>query len=236
MKILYDNKAINASLSATNPDDSFPIQNIVDRFLEKRFQSITTSTVITILFSMDTDISCISLGYHNLSAATYELKNSAGASLLTGSLVIAYDTDMTYFTETTCRSVELTLTSLTTLYIGGVGVGTTLDIDYINTNPRIDYSPRDTKTIYRGGQATTIRTKPIFNYRVTVGDISRSLLGKIYDMIDTVGQWQPVYFDIYELNHAEQRPIYGLLGGDNQFVRDSYSQDYSGTITCEETR
>lgn len=236
MNILYDNKAEGASLSATNGNDSFPVADLLDDFLEKKFQAIGTTSLITIGFSVDTDISCVAIGFHNLSAGTWTLKNSVGGTLLSGALAVAEETDMTYFAETSCRSVELDLTSTEILFLGGVSVGAPLFIEFFNANPRLDFFVRDKKTVYRGGQATTVRTRPLIRYRATLGDISSLERKELWAMIEMVGNWSPVYFDLQEDSHDEARPIHGLMNTDNQYPRDTKVLEYSTTLVCEETR
>lgn len=234
MRILYNNELENATISATNEDSSYPVENITHRFLEKIFKP-TGPSVVTIEFNMDTALSCIAVGFQNAATGTYTLKDSVGSTVLTGSLALTYETDMTYFTETTCRSLELSFTG-TDYYIGGVSAGVPIEIDYWNVNPRQDKPNLDSITRLRGGQTTGYRSASYLRYRATVGDLPEATKREMFDMIDVVGNWKPHYFDMYEDAHEYGRPIHCIFLGDNQYVRDSLAMDWSTTLVYEETR
>lgn len=236
MKILYNNLLESATLSATNGNESYPVANILDGFLELKFQAITNTTLVTASWASDQNISSIGMGYHNAASGSYILKNSSGTSVLSGALEVAYDTNMTYFTETACRSIELTFTTTSSLlYIGGISVGVPFAIDYWNVGPRFDFPNSSSFTALRGGQAIG---RPSFigeKWRATIGEISNTQRAAYKAMIQTA-KWWPCYADLYDTSHSEQRPIYAILEGDDQFTRDSYSHDYSATIVATEVR
>lgn len=236
MRLLYENKLENATLTASAELSAYPIDNVTNRFLEKIYKPGDTSTTVTILFSMDTDISAVAVGFQSASSGTYTLKNSGGTTLLTGSISLTYETDITYFTETTCRSIELAFTGTIDMYIGGISAGVYLDLPGININPRIDYYTRDESVIVRGGQTTGYQTAPLFRYRATLGIITLDQRKGLESMTDTVGNYKPFYGDLYETAHDVARPIYCLCKGNGQFNRDSRANDYSTTIVLEEVR
>jgi len=237
VKILYDNLLASATLSATNGNESYPIANVIDRFLEKKFQTITTSSVITVTFATDQAVSAIALGFHNLTSASYVLKNSGGSTLISGSLEITYDTNITYFTETACRSIEITIGGTASeLYVGGISAGTPFYVVSHNVNPRFDFLNQDNYSVTRGGQATGRKTTTRKKWRATLSTITTAQINKFETMIETVGGWFPVYADLYEGIHTRFEPIHAILSGNNRFVRDSYNFDYSTTVVCEEVR
>lgn len=235
MKILYNNLLEQAALSAVNENESYPVSNLIDGFLELRFQGILSTTVITADFTTDQTVSCIALGYHNLSSGSYILKDSGGSTVLSGSLNVAYDTDMTYFTATTCRSIEITLASSTTLYLGGLSVGVPFFIEYWNVNPGFSFPTQSAFTSLRGGQAIGTPAYTSEKWRATLSEITNTQRKEYKEMIKTA-KWWPCYADLYEDAHDEQRPIHAILEGDDQFVRDSFSRDYSATIVATEVR
>jgi hypothetical protein len=236
MKILYKNELENASLSATNENTSYPVANLTDRFLEKIFKSSSTSSVVTITFPVNTNISAIALGLIGATNGTYTLKNSAGTSVLNGSLSMAYTTDITYFTETACRSIELTFNGASEFSMGGVSAGVPINISYWNINPRFDYYTRDEINIVTRGQSLGYQSAPLLRYRTTVAEISTALRTQLWAMTDYVGNFKPFYVDIYEDAHDEIRPIYCLFNGDGQYVRDSFAKDYSTSLIFEEVK
>lgn len=236
MKLLYDNKLKSATITATNQNDSFPVSNVTHQFLEKRFQSTTTSTVITILFASDQTISAIALGFHNLSSGSYVLKNSGGSTLLSGSLSVTYETDITYFTATACRSIELTLASSTTLYVGGISADNPLYFEYHNIDPRFDYLGQDISEQTRRGQVLGMKTRRLHKYRAVLGSVTLAQKTALYDMLDTVGNALTFFADLYDEAHTEARPLFCKLEGDGVFRRQSLSNDYVYTVVLQEAR
>lgn len=236
MKLLYDNKLKAATITATNQNDSFPVSNVTHQFLEKRFQSTTTSSVITILFTADQTISAIGLGFHNLSSGSYVLKNSGGSTLLSGSLAVAYETDITYFTATACRSIELTLTSSSVMYVGGIIADNPIYFEYHNIDPRFDYLGQDSSSLTRSGQALGYKTKRLNKYRAVLGHLTLAQKQSLYDMLDTVGNSDTFFADLYDEAHTEARPLFCKLEGDGVFRRQSSSNDYVYTVVLQEAR
>ena len=238
MKILLNNLILNASLTATDEDESYPVSRVKDRFLEYRFKSVVTSSTITASWATNQTVSCIAIGYHNATSGTYTLKDSGGSTVGSGSLEVDYDTCMTYFTAvSTVRSIEITLTSTSVLYLGGLGCGDPLEIEYHNVNPRFDYINKDSATFLDGGQALGKLTKNRIVRNVTVGSLTEAQFLSIMDGLDMVGNSFPVYFDLYDTSHSRlKRPIHGILIGDGQFNRDSRSNDYSTRLICSEAR
>jgi len=223
-------------MSATNQNDSFPVTNLTHQFLEKRFQSTTTTSVITGLFTADQTISAIGLGFHNLSSATYVLKDSGGSPVGSGSLSVAYETDITYFTAIACRSIEITATSSTTLYLGGISADDPLYFEYHNIDPRFDYISNDSSTQTRGGQALGVKSKRLNKYRAVLGHVTLAQKQSLNDMLDTVGNVYTFFGDLYDEAHTEARPLFCKLEGDGVFKRQSTSNDYVYTIVLKEAR
>ena len=224
-------------MSSLNADDSTDVTNILDRLLELKYLSTQTTDTITGSWAMDQTISCIALGYHNLSSATYVLKNSAGTSIGSGSLEIAYDTNMTYFTAVPLvRSVEISIVSTTVAYIGGISCGVPFSMDYHNVNPRLDFNLNDSATWLTGGQTYGTRSTLIEGWSATLSTIETSTRQEYKAMLALIGNWFPIYADLYDADHSEQRPIYGILQGNGQFTRESSSQQYSTNVVIKEAR
>ena len=232
MRILYKNELFNATLTATSENTAYPVENVIDPFLEKVFRP-ASATAVTILFPKDTLVSCIAVGLQTVDFGAYLLKDSGGSSLLSGALALNESTDMTYFAETSCRSIHLSFAGAG-IQIGGISAGVPIEVEHWNVNPRFDYYTRDKNTITRGGQSIGYKTAPLLRYRATLGAASLSLRNELWAMTTEVGSSTPIYFDLYELDHTVTRPIYCIFKGDGKYVRDSRSQDFSTTLVFEE--
>ena len=236
MKLLYDNLIQTATLSSDNATSTTNVNNLKDRILKLKYDATGSTDTVYAEWTSDQTISCIALGYHNLSGASYVLKNSGGSTIGSGTLEYSYDTNMTYFAAVSgVRTLEVSLTSSDNIYLGGLGCGTTFDVDGHNVNPRFDFQNQGSATWLTGGQTYGAQSAVLEYWRATIEvENSDRLLFK--SALNKVGNWFPIYADLYEENHAEQRPIYGILQGDGQFSRDSYNKLYGTTIVVKEAR
>lgn len=86
MRIAWDNLLKTATLSATNEDANYPVENLYHKWARLKFEAGTTSTVITASFPEARDVSCVGWSYHNIQSASAVLKDSAGETLDTWNL------------------------------------------------------------------------------------------------------------------------------------------------------
>lgn len=240
MMLLYKNLLFEADLLATNEDTSFPISNVVHKFLMKKFQVNTsfTNSVITCQFLEDKEISSIAIGFHNANTGTYYLYDSSDVLLSSGSLSLVDTTDMTYFTLVSgVRKVVLDISSsVETLRIGGISVGDPLYFPYHNTNPRVDFVSDDIVNPTEGGQITGKKKKRLRRYRAVLGTVTQSQFDEFLEVYDEVGNVVPFYYDLYEGLHEKARPIYSVLEGDGSFRRYSIENEWTHTVVAKEAR
>ena len=236
MKILYNNLLESTTLTATNENGSYPITNTTHKYLEKKFMATTTTSTITLSLAMSADVSAIAIGWHNLSSGTYILKDSGGSTVGSGSLAVAEETDITYFTAITCKTIELSVVSADIVRIGGLGVGNPTHFLYHNTNPIIDYYDNDSSSFTAGGQLNGKKTATLLRYTAVLGKITNAQRKEVMDIIKSRGSIKPVYADLYALKHEEARPIYCRLAGNGAFKRQSDSYDYTYTVVMEEVK
>ena len=76
MRVLYENYLDNATLSATNENPAYPVENIIDFYLEKPFKSIGNSSVITCNLDTVKTINSVGYGYHDLDSMNIKFKDS----------------------------------------------------------------------------------------------------------------------------------------------------------------
>ena len=77
MKILFDNYLIDSTLSAEFASLNYPVSNLQDNVLHKRYQCIQDSDTITITFSESLDVSCFYYAYTNATYLQLRLYNIA---------------------------------------------------------------------------------------------------------------------------------------------------------------
>lgn len=95
MIIFTNNKIDNSTLSATNENANFPVENIQNTHLVDRLRTTATSTVITVTFDAQYNIDSIVLGGHNLSPyATISVEYLQGGSYSSlGSVSVELEND-----------------------------------------------------------------------------------------------------------------------------------------------
>ncbi len=166
----------------------------------------------------------------------YELRNASGTALQSGSLEIENDTNMTYITPTSCRYIVLTITSLTDVYIGGIGAGDPLEYEYTDADPSLSTTARGTTSRTTGGQVLGRNYKPLREWSVSVTEMSNDKRKETEDMVYHSGVVGTVYADLYNYAHDVEPPMYGIITSYGSFGRSTYTRDYSMSFTIEEAR
>lgn len=230
MKILFNNVFEDATFTATNESLNYPVANLIHPFLHKRFQSSSTSSVITASFSADQSISCFFYGYFVATALSVVFKDSGGSTLKTLTISDPEDIGVEYFTAlTTVRSVEITLTGT---YLGGIGAG----LCYCMPNPLAAYAADngDNSDFTESPDGQTLQTyiKPLRELDYNFREIETKKT--IDDNYKLVGVGKPLYIDIYEDNRDKEDPIYGKIMRSLSFRYQP--RRYSTSIKIREAR
>jgi len=265
MKILWDNYLDDSTITATSENSLYPVSNLTDKFLERKFQAVGTSSVVTVTFPEDRTVSMIAYGYNNVTTSDtirlsktatdtirlsktavdtvrlsipsdYTLKNSGGSVISTGQLSIGNDVNITYLTPTVCRSIVFSFSAQSTMYVGGVAVGDPIEYDYIQVNPQLIASLRGDFQKTTGGQLVGRKTRLLREWRVTFPNLTNQERMDTMEMLRAVGNFKPVFADIELYGDAEEA-IYGNFeNGDVSFRRDSTAKTYSTGLTLQEAR
>jgi len=109
LKALYENLLLDAAtLIAGSEDFNFPITNILVASSNITFRSVTASTTTTLTFAASVTLNSLGIANHNLGGIKIETFLAAAPDLNTGVISTIYDTDVLYFTETTCDEILIT--------------------------------------------------------------------------------------------------------------------------------
>jgi hypothetical protein len=240
MRILYDNVFKSAALSATNENANYPVTNAVHRFMHKRFESTTTSAVVTATLNSDATVNCFFMGYHNVTSGSLVLKNSAGSTLSTITITAPTGIDpyVIYFTEqTTVRSMVLTLGSTTdNLYVGCFACG-----DYLlmpgfspetSFGQAVNSSITETLEGYVSGFNRSVLKSPSFTFPVC----SQTEKEYIETMVNAVGGAIPIWLDTYESDNTFA-PLYCRISAAEGYKKNAQAGiTYSVAMTFKECR
>jgi len=234
MRIAWQNLAkTNATIAAPTEDSNYPVENLYHKWKLKRFQSTNTGAVLTITWSADISVSCIGIAYHNLSGCSVVLKNSADATLDTWTVPITYQTDLYVDTElTTVRSIVITMTSASTLYLGGLFVGSYIEIDK-EAGQDIPLSDTSNMTKSIGGQVAGRLGVTLRSGSITVPDLTVTQRKAFESMQEDLQKIYPFWLDLWHSSHASFEPFYGHLTSGMGITKDNW-QNTTVNFSIEE--
>lgn len=234
MKVLLNNRLLDATLSCVSPDTSYPIDNLKHQFLKKVWRSTAQTDEVTVSWSADQLIDCLFVELTNATAAQLRLYDSTWTLLKTVNM--AASEVSTYFAAVSgVRHAKVAFTGLAsgTLYVGKIGLG----IAYTLPNPKNDWIPaykdNSEKTYSTGGQVFTNHRKPLkkmsFNFFTRVYALYTEIATLFNDLE------RPVFFDFTDKKHAFQRSYYADVSSnfDNPSRDDRY---FTFTLTFTEAR
>lgn len=210
MRILFDGKVkLAETITATNSSINYPATNIGHPWLARRFQSTSTSSVITITLDDEYDIDCFFYGLHNLTALTAVFKNLGGSTI--GTIVVSDINDIgrEYFTAIPdVKSIELTISvSSGNAYIGGFEVGEYYQMPDIINNFPLGLRDPSLRRKSRGGQITGDKIRPLRNYNFKFREILKDQVDEMLENYITAGK-EPIFMDITEGDRDYLPPIY----------------------------
>lgn len=235
MRILFKNLFEEATVLATNESLNYPVTNLIHPFLRKRFQSTTTTSLITATFTEDQTMDCFFYGFHNLTGLTAVYKDSGGGTLYTLVVSDIQDIGIEYFTAlTTVRSVEITVTGASGFRLGGIAGGVCFQMP----DPLAAYDPgaQDNSDASESPDGQTLQNfvRPLrefdFGFRDQTGDLYKAVRDEYF----AVGIGKPLFMDLYEENRDKEEPIYAKLIDPLNFPYQA--RRHSFTIKAREAR
>jgi len=158
MRILYNNLLETASISVTNEDANYPVENVYDATLRSQFRAGTNSTVITATLAAASTVSTFAFGGHNIATVAVKLTDSGAATTTynytNADLIFDFERPQAIKYETAVNDVveiEYTITSTLETYIGGLSAGQYLQMPFFSINPKIGYQSSGSAQKSRGG-------------------------------------------------------------------------------------
>lgn len=202
MRIAWDNRIKEATLTATNENLNYPIENIIHNYLTKKFKGTRTESTITITFTDVEDINFIAIGYKNLIDAEAEFFDIDNISL--GTQVLNCDIDINYFTKISAvKKINLAVTTdQDYVEIGNISAGEYLQLE--NPFVTIPITPSLSTKFSKsdGGQLTGRKLKSLLSYEFKFPPIIEiSDIEDIKKMLDSVQTVENIWIDIWELNN-----------------------------------
>ena len=215
MKALYENLLLDAAtLIAGSEDFNFPITNILVASSNITFRSVTASTTTTLTFAASVTLNSLGIANHNLGGIKIETFLAAAPDLNTGVISTIYDTDVLYFTETTCDEIIITTYGPVGSYteIGALYMGLALELPdpiahynegLIFTSERLE---SDWGTVYGSGGVVLKPLDPM-----TFLARTQAMKESIITMLRFIKNYNYLFVDVKDEDHSISTPVYCTL-------------------------
>ena len=209
MRISYDNLLKTATISATNENANYPIENVFHRWQRKTFKA-TTTTVITAVLDDITDITSVVLDYHNLTSCTVSFYNYADALIDTWAMDMTYNTPTHYGTVIDVAKVVLTCESIVDIEIGTIFIGDSLYFP-IQANQDIPLRSSDVLSVSSDRQTSGRKGSVTRAGTITIPLLTSTERKSIEEVFYEMGLIEPFFIDLWDDSHSDFEPIYGTF-------------------------
>lgn len=237
MKILFENVAIDATISDTNGSPNYPADNLINSSLRKRFQTGFTSADAIFDLAEDEDISCFFAGYTNADSIDVEFFDQYLSSLYSFTITNPNEDVESLFFDTVSGVSRVTVTingASGNVYLGGVGFGLEQDIMYPADGFSENYTDNTVFSKSPGGQLLQNYIKPLRSYDLNMRENTRAAINNIRSLYELTGKGYRLWIDITEDNHDFIRPMYGNIVDNFSDIKNGRRYDYP--LTLEEAR
>lgn len=219
MRILYPNLVTSdVTMTATNENASYPIENVYDVYLNKIYKASASTSTVVITWGADVTIDCLGFAYHNISEVVYTLKNSGGSTLETDTLTAAsdeiYDGDIIYLSASysTARSLTLEFTGTANpFYIGYIGAGEYIQMPNFAGGPRRDKNYASFSYTSLAGQHVGTKLAGLRSFQSNFNTIDQTDKNTVMDFLDDVMNVDTFMLDPYEAERTSFLPMYARM-------------------------
>ena len=117
MRISYENLLKSSTISATNENANYPVENVYHRWQRKTFKATTTSVITAVLDDV-VSLSSVILDYHNLTSCSVAFYDYADVLIDTWTMDVSYNCSAQYGTVVDVAKVIFTCESIVDIEIG----------------------------------------------------------------------------------------------------------------------
>lgn len=205
MRILYDNLLEAAAIIATNADVNYPVGNFSDTTLLTEFRATTNSSVITCTLAEASTVSAFAFGNHNINTLSIKLTDVSlgtttygytAADLKHSDIVtqkMIYETAVTNVTK-----IEYTITSVASLYIGGLSAGQYIQFPSFDVLPKLPRKSTGSKQKSRGGVTFNVPGVVLESFGCTINAGTITDYNAINAFFAAVQTYKPYYVDRWQ--------------------------------------
>ena len=235
MILLFNNIIDNATLTSLNASLNYPVENLQNISLRKRYQCSIDTDTITITFAEDSPVQDFWYAFTNADYLELRLYDQYAALLETitvndpqdiGAFHLAASVDAAY--------AELDITGYGGVYLGGIGLGVGIefpDPDQAWEEPREDNS---SVSHSRAGQSSQDYVRPLRVHDWEFLDITRNDINYYQDFYDDLGIGRPIWIDPFDRNHSFMQPIYAVMTQAFRALKDG--RNYRFNLNIREAR
>jgi hypothetical protein len=209
MRISYDNLLKTSTISATNENANYPIENVYHRWQRKTFKATTTSVITAVLDDV-ASISSVILDYHNLTSCSVAFYDYADVLIDTWTMDMSYNTSAKYGTVADVAKVVFACESIVDIEIGTIFVGDSLYFP-IQANQDIPLKSSDVLSVssdrQTSGRKGSVTRAGTITIPLLTSTERKSIEGVFYDM----GLIEPFFIDLWDNSHTDFEPVYGTF-------------------------
>jgi hypothetical protein len=209
MRISYDNLLKTATLTATNENANYPIENVYHRWQRKTFKATTTSVITAVLDDI-TAITSVIIDYHNLTSCSVAFYDYADALIDTWTMDVSYNCSAQYGMVADVAKVILTCESIVDIEIGTIFVGQSLYFP-IQANQDIPLKSSDVVSVSSDRQTSGRKGSVTRAGTITIPLLTSTERKSIEEVFYEMGLIEPFFIDLWDNSHTDFEPIYGTF-------------------------
>lgn len=246
MRLMLNNLADDATLTATGAHANYPATNIQHPHLSRYCRSDGTSLVIVFDLGSAQDITTFILAGHNISdSATVTLEANSSDSWVgapfSETITDNYKVICEYFTEITYRYVRLSISDASNpdgyVKLGRVYIGEYLQMPYMD---KIFDLPRKTNTqikVSSGRQSFSNIGEEWIEFQCTLVGISAKKRASMEtELITAMQNGAPVLLAVWEESFDTQPCLYGVISKDSYDPKPAGDGTYNLVFEFGETK
>jgi hypothetical protein len=213
MRILTDNIiANNTSISMTNRDPDYDIDNLYSNMLEEIVQSTGSTSTITVNYDSDQTVDSIFFGYHNLNSLVVNFRDVGDSLIDTYTFNFPEQMVRQYISTalTGIRKIEIIITAGTIVFLGNFSCGSYTQLYKVQTPINIDYNITGKFEQTHGGQFLNRLGRRLGNMDINLRKNTDEQHDAFFDAFDEVMLGKTFWLDRNE-DLSTRQPMFGAF-------------------------
>ena len=209
MKVIFDNIVLDSTLSSLNASLNYPVTNLQDSVLKRRYQSVVSSDTITVDFSETLFVSSFFYAYTN--ATSIIIRLYIGSDSLVFTLTITdpeSEIGAHYFTGVYADYAEIDIIGPENIYLGGIALSDPVEFPDPDYAWPENYQDNSSVSENSDGNTNQDYMKPLKIYNWTFKNVTRSDTNFYKELYELTGIGKIIWLDATERNHDFLEPLY----------------------------